>query len=91
MRDGPTALARHALGLVDGRKVSYRNHFVCGPGHQDFEEWERMVAIGDAAKFDRRKLFGGDYLFKLTFKGARSVLREGERLDPEDFPEAAAA
>jgi len=91
MSDGPTALARHALGLVDGRKVSYRNHFVCGPGHSDFDKWERMVVIGDARRFGPSPLYGGDYMFRLTHKGARSVLREGERLDPEDFPEAATA
>lgn len=85
-RPGATELARHALGLVDGRKASYRNRFVCGPDHSDFAEWERMVSIGDAERHDMRHIFGGDYLFMLTIKGAQAVLRPGETLDPEDFP-----
>lgn len=29
-------LARHALGLVNGRTTSFRLHFVCGKGHVDY-------------------------------------------------------
>lgn len=87
MAEGKTALSRHALGLDGKRKRSHRNYFVTGPGSSDYEEWKYMVSIGDAVRFDGKNLqFGGDDLFKLTFKGANAVLREGETLDPEDFP-----
>lgn len=37
-------LARHALGLPNDRKRSYRNRFIASKGHADFAEWEVMVA-----------------------------------------------
>ena len=38
-------------------------------------------------RVDGRKLpFGGDDLFCLTPQGANKALRDGETLDPEDFP-----
>lgn len=79
-------LARHALGLKAGQKRSYRNCFVCGPGHSDFDAWQALVATGEAKRRDTRATFGGDYLFALTLDAAKSVLRAGEQLDPEDFP-----
>lgn len=80
-------LARHALGLDRNHATSYRNYFVCGAGHQDYDAWKQMVADGDAVRFDGAKLhFAGDDLFKLTRKGAEAVLRQGESLDSEDFP-----
>jgi hypothetical protein len=80
-------LARHALGLKQGLRKSYRNHFVAGPHHEDYAEWERMVAQGDATVSRAKKaIFGGDDCFFLTPKGAMAALRRGESLDPEDFP-----
>jgi hypothetical protein len=83
-----TALARHALGLDGRHKVSYRNRFVTGPGSVDHEPWLAMVGAGLAGKRDGKTLpYGGDDMFWLTPAGARAVLRPGEALDPEDFPE----
>lgn len=79
-------LARHALGLTQGRKRSYRNHFVCGPGHSDYDNWEAMTNDGKAWKRKGSPLSGGDDIFGMTAAGAEEVLRKGERLDPEDFP-----
>jgi hypothetical protein len=75
-------LARHALGLPNERKQSYRNHFVCGPGHRDLDNWQAMVAAG-AAK--RKVLSGGEDVFWLTAAGAIAAIKKGEALDPEDF------
>lgn len=83
------SLARHALGLCQGRTTSYRNYFTAGEHHSDYAEWMRMVGAGDAVRIDKRHLFGGDWLFKLTPKGATAALRSGERLDPHDFPKEA--
>jgi hypothetical protein len=80
-------LARHALGLPHISRKSYRNRFVAGPGHDDYEEWMAMVASGDAMRRDGKTVcFGGDDLFWLTKKGALEALKHGERLDTEDFP-----
>lgn len=81
------ALARHALGLPNERRCSYRNRFVTGPGGADFHAWMDMVDAGLARRSDGSKLpFGGDDLFRLTRAGADQALEPGERLDPEDFP-----
>lgn len=82
-------LARHALGLGNGRLVSYRNHFVTGPGHSDYDNWTAMVASHMATRRKGSALTGGDDIFYLTPAGAKAALKRGERLDPEDFPDAA--
>lgn len=86
MTEEQRELARHALGLRNGKKASYRNHFVCGPGHSDFDNWQAMTDAGQAKRHGPKALFGGDYCFVLTAAGAQAVLEPGERLDPEDFP-----
>jgi hypothetical protein len=78
-------LARHALGLPNKRRCSYRNYFVAGPGHIDYEHWQWMVFAGNAT-VRRRLPLGGDHCFYLTDNGAIPALRSGEWLDPEDFP-----
>lgn len=80
-------LARHALGLPNKRRISYRNYFVAGPGHSDFVEWVVMVAAGNARSRTPSQIRGGDSTFWLTAKGAKAALKPGEKLDPEDFPE----
>lgn len=78
-------LARHALGLPNSRRKSYRNHFVAGPGHIDFDHWREMVANGDAKEYAPSALTGGDHCFTLTKQGAESALLAGEKLNKEDF------
>lgn len=78
-------LARHALGLTQGRKQSFRNHFVTGEGSIDYPHWKAMVESGYAKRWPGSPLTGGDDLFRLTFKGASAALMPGERLCPEDF------
>lgn len=79
-------LARHALGLGNGRKVSYRNHYVTGPGGDDYDNWQAMVSAGLARRRDGNQLSGGDDVFWLTETGARGALKPREKLDPKDFP-----
>jgi hypothetical protein len=79
-------LARHALGLGNGRKQSYRNSFVAGPAHPDYVDWMKMVESGDARRRDGTKLpFAGNDLFHLNRSGAEKALQPGETLDPEDW------
>jgi hypothetical protein len=82
------SLARHALGLTDGRKQSYRNRFVADAAHEDHPEWMRMVRKGAASYRAAQAMFGGSDLFWLTQAGAQAALEPGELLDPEDFPYA---
>lgn len=82
------ALARHALGLPNRRNRSYRNHFVCGPGHSDYRNWTAMVDAGFAGRRKGNSLSGWDDVFWLTEAGARMALKAREGLDREDFPVA---
>lgn len=77
--------ARHALGLPNKRRQTYRNHFVAGEGHADWHDWMLMVAAGLATKHRPGVLSGGDDVFTLTRAGAEMALHNRERLDPEDF------
>jgi hypothetical protein len=83
-------LARHALGLPNARRRSYRNHFVTGPGTADYEHWKAMVSAGLATRHPPSQITGGDDWFRLTHEGALQALRAGERLDAEDFKPARA-
>ena len=79
-------LARHAMGLGNGSRRTYRNHFVAGPGHDAFDEWQAMVRIGAARCQNGGQLSGGDMVFWLTRAGGEAALEEGETLKREDFP-----
>lgn len=84
-------LARHALGLPNKRRRSYRLHFVAGAEHSDFPDWQAMVEAGEAKRTGPHDHFGGDYLFILTRKGAEGALADNEQLDRYDFPPVRAA
>lgn len=79
-------LARHALGLPNDMRRSYRNYFTAGEKHPDFAEWMAMVADGEAIT-EKRSVFGGDNIFWLTLSGARKAAKQGEKIDYSDFPE----
>ena len=75
-------LARHALGLPNKSKRSYRNYFMAGVGTDNFETWKTMEAEGYAEQSSRE-----EKVFWLTRDGAKAALEGKERLCPEDFPE----
>lgn len=79
-------LARHALGLVNRNRRSYRNHYV---GEES--ACREMVAMGAARAWEPSEITGGMPLFRLARAGAEAALRPGETLDPEGFPKIAAA
>ncbi|MER8591490.1 hypothetical protein NKH33_07785 [Mesorhizobium sp. M1182] len=79
-------LARHALGLPNRQRRSYRNHFVTGSGGNDHREWMALVEAGHAWRRAGSELTGGSDLFRLTRAGAELVLEKRESLDPEAFP-----
>jgi hypothetical protein len=76
-------LARHALGLENGTKRSYRNRYFCTAGSAPDREWEQMATAGEAV---RGGVTRGMAMFYLTHAAALSVCENGETLDPEDFP-----
>lgn len=78
-------LARHALGLPNKARKSYRNHYVTGGG-EDYAEWMSMKEDGNARHTKGNQLTGGEDLFWLTAKGAALALKPREKLDAEDFP-----
>lgn len=73
-------LARNALGLNYSQK-SYRNRFLAAGDNK--REWEAMEAGGYA---ESGKVTNIGTWFDLTLKGAKAVLRSGESLCREDFP-----
>lgn len=82
-------LARHALGLPNRVKTSYRNRFYAGA--MDAPEWRAMVAAGLANSEPVSHTSIPDYtFFWLTPEGATAALEKGEKLCAEDFPGVAA-
>lgn len=81
-------LARHALGLPNDQRRSYRNRFFVSPGTDDHGHWQAMAAQGWAVEHPPE---GRLILFTLTPTGARLALDPGETLCPEDFPEGVGA
>lgn len=86
MTPAQTEHARHALGLPNDRRQSYRNRYICGTGHKAYQNWLEMVGRGEATSSGARRAYGGAELFSLTLLGARIALKAGETLDREDFP-----
>lgn len=77
-------LARHALGLPNNKRTSYRNRYVCP---ETDPHWSNMVENGLATVRKGETLpFGGSASFYLTRKGAEAALEPREKLSPDDFP-----
>lgn len=76
-------LARHALGLPNKKRMSYRNHFCIGLGGDGYEDWQDMVSKGLALRATS-DLWGGDDMFYLTLKGALMAREANEHLSRED-------
>ena len=84
MTPAQRSLARHALGLPNGRNRSYRNRCVVPPQTPAHAEWIKMVAAGWARDVRGKSTGAGDS-FCLTLEGAGLAVEPGEELDPEDF------
>jgi hypothetical protein len=79
-------LARHALGLPNSRKRSYRNRYFTTQKGEAFNAWLGMADRQLAGFQDA----GSQVFFWLTRVGAEAALERGESLDTEDFPPGAA-
>lgn len=79
-------LERHALGLPNLRRESYRNRYAAPYCGGVYDEWARMVEAGLADASPH--VFHGMRVFYLTDTGARAALEPDEVLSREDFPAA---
>lgn len=78
-------LARHALGLPNQARRSYRNRYFAATGSHTAEQWQVMVSAGEAEGGEPGRPVSSLY-FELTRKGAELALDPRESLCPEDFP-----
>ncbi len=79
MNEKQIKLARHALGLPQPNKTSYRNRFYVSGGN--VTDWLEMKSNGHADNVYEH--------YWLTPAGAALALLPGEKLDREDFPKGA--
>lgn len=61
-------ILRHTLGVGRGG-IGWRNHFVTGPGSDDYADCEALVAAGLMAKRSGGPLSGGDPVYRVTDAG----------------------
>lgn len=79
-------LARHALGLPNDARRSYRNRYFAAAGSPTADQWMAMVSAGEAEGGDPGHKVSSLH-FCLTRKGAELALDKRESLCPEDFPQ----
>ena len=74
-RDESLHVLQHALGLDDyGQGKAYRNHYVCGPGHDGYELCMAHVEAGRMIRHEPYGIFRGTtYCFQVTDAGKRWV------------------
>lgn len=77
-------LVRHALGLDERHKRTYRNHFVTSPLCDEYKEWADLLNHGLARHNKGSQLSGGDEVFWATKELATFVLKPDEQLS-ENF------
>lgn len=77
-------LIRHCVGFDRRHKTTYRNHFVVGPGDDDYETWMGLVKRGLAHHRDGNAISGGMDVFWVSRETAEAVRKPDEHLD-RDF------
>lgn len=87
MDEASRKLARHALGLPNDQRKSYRNRYFANSEGRVFDIWCGLVEQGLAVG---PEMATGISLarFELTDVGAKLSLEPGETLCREDFPNA---
>lgn len=61
-------IMKHALGAGRGAP-GWRNHFVTGPGSDDYDDCEALVAAGLMTKREGSALSGWDAVYAVTAEG----------------------
>lgn len=90
LTDAQRKLARHALGLPNNSKRSYRNRYRAPFIGQENVDWCAMHDAGYAVCVPVEGDSALGPFFYLTEAGARLALNKGEKLCPEDFPKKTA-
>jgi hypothetical protein len=66
-------IMKHALGAGKGRP-GWRNYFVTGPGSDDYDDCEALVAAGMMTKRSAGPLSGGDPVYRVTDAGQDALV-----------------
>ena len=78
------SILQHALGVDKyGNGPQYRDHFVTGPGSDDFDNCLRLVAAGLMSRTTGNAVTGGDDLFRVTSEGVDHVALHSPAPPPE--------
>jgi hypothetical protein len=75
-------ILRHALGFGRRTRPGWRNHFVTGPGSDDYADCEALVAAGLMTKRSGGPLSGGDPVYRVTDAGQDALV--GRPKTPND-------
>ena len=81
-------ILRHALGVGRGRTAGWRNYFCTGPGSDDYDDCEALVAAGLMTKRSGGPLSGGDPVYRVTDAGQDALVG---RPKPPNVPLTGAA
>ena len=82
--DNKLHILQHSLGLDQyGEGRQYRNHFVTGPGSDDFDDCRELVADGLMTERAGSELSGGSPVFFVTRKGIDFVAQYSPKRPPE--------
>lgn len=72
---------QHALGVDRfGRGSMYRDHFVAGPGHSDFDTCLAATERGLMQRYENKHVIGGN-VFVVTDQGRQFVLARSPKPD----------
>lgn len=66
-------IMKHALGTGRGAP-GWRNYFVTGPGSDDYDDCEALVAAGLMTKRSGGPLSGGDPVYRVTDAGQDALV-----------------
>ena len=66
-------IMKHALGVGRGAP-GWRNYFVTGPGSDDYDDCEALVAAGLMTKRSAGPLSGGDPVYRVTDAGQDALV-----------------
>ena len=67
-------ILRHALGFGRRTRPGWRNHFVTGPGSDEYTDCEALVAAGLMTKRSGGPLSGGDPVYRVTDAGMDALV-----------------
>lgn len=67
-------IMKHALGFGRGASPGWRNHFCTGPGSDDYDDCEALVAAGLMRRRSGGPLSGGDPIYSVTDAGQDALV-----------------